>query len=284
MKVRTIPYGYKVENGKTIPDEGEARIVKRIFTAYINGEGLMRIADALTEEKVPVWEGNAVWSKNRIRRILSDERYVGGNGYPAILSDEMFIAAKKTARQKGFKAEPRQPLIEYLTQRVACGQCGSRLRRLQQARFNGSWNCPCGCVFGRSVTDNSILKKLEAVLQKVYRNKELLLAEAEGTFYVKTPEVIRYSNEIGRMIHSSEPSFSVTKNVILECAAIKFRACKERRFPIYTERVMKTFENAKAEDLMTLPFAENTVDSVIVGKSGDIIVRFMNAVEVRCGR
>ena len=36
--------------------------------------------------------------------------------------------------------------------------------------------------------------------------------------------------------------------------------------------------------LMTLPFAENTVDSVIVGKSGDIIVRFMNAVEVRCGR
>ena len=46
MKVRTIPYGYKVENGKTIPDEGEARIVKRIFTAYINGEGLMRIADA----------------------------------------------------------------------------------------------------------------------------------------------------------------------------------------------------------------------------------------------
>lgn len=63
MKVRTIPYGYKVENGKTVPDEGEARIVKRIFTAYINGEGLMRIADALTEEKVPVWEGNVVWSK-----------------------------------------------------------------------------------------------------------------------------------------------------------------------------------------------------------------------------
>ena len=46
---------------------------------------------------------------------------------------------------------------------------------------------------------------------------------------------------------------------------------------------MKTFENAKAEDLMTLPFAENTVDLVIADKSGDIIVRFMNAVEVRYG-
>lgn len=280
MKLRMIPYGYKMIDGKVMPAEQEANVVQRIFNEYVCGKGLKSIADSLTIEKVPILEGNAVWSKNRIKRILTDERYIGVDGYPAILADKIFIDAKAVSEQKSFTVEPRQPLIDYLTHRVVCGQCGARLHRLQQERFRGSWCCSRGCSCEKSVTDNKLLKKLERVLLWVYRHNELLLIEQEKAQFMRTPEIIRYSNEIGRMIDSLEPSFSVVKSVILECATVKFKASKENRFSIYTEEVTKTFEKSEMEDLMTLPFIEDTVSAIIVKKSGDVTVRFMNDAEV----
>ena len=35
MKLRMIPYGYKVNNGKVEPDETERKIAQRIFHNYI---------------------------------------------------------------------------------------------------------------------------------------------------------------------------------------------------------------------------------------------------------
>ena len=94
MKLRMIPYGYKVNNGKVEPDETERKIVQRIFHNYIIGKGLKTIADLLTSEEVPIFEGETVWSKNRIKRILVDERYIGSNGYPSIVEDNFFPALK----------------------------------------------------------------------------------------------------------------------------------------------------------------------------------------------
>ena len=48
----------------------------------------------LTSEEVPIFEGKTVWSKNRIKRILVDERYIGSNGYPSIVEDNFFPALK----------------------------------------------------------------------------------------------------------------------------------------------------------------------------------------------
>ena len=48
MKLRMIPYGYKVNNGKVEPDETERKVVQRIFHNYIIGKGLKTIADMLT--------------------------------------------------------------------------------------------------------------------------------------------------------------------------------------------------------------------------------------------
>ena len=61
---------------------------------YIIGKGLKTIADMLTSEEVPIFEGETVWSKNRIKRILVDERYIGSNGYPSIVEDNFFPALK----------------------------------------------------------------------------------------------------------------------------------------------------------------------------------------------
>ena len=98
--------------------------------------------------------------------------------------------------------------------------------------------------------------------------------------FEKTPQIIRYTNEIGRMIDAPQPSFSATKNMILESVAVKFRSCKENRFPVYTDHVVKAFENADENDLMTVSFISDVVDAILVNKEGEAIIRFVNDTEV----
>ena len=110
MKLRMVPYGYRMNNGKIIPDKNEATVVRDIFDLFIGGKSLKAIADSLTAENVLIFEGNTIWSKNRIKRILDDERYIGANSYPPILSDDLFVQAKKVSGEKGFTVEPCEDL------------------------------------------------------------------------------------------------------------------------------------------------------------------------------
>ena len=280
MKLRMVPYGYRMNNGKIIPDKNEATVVRKIFDLYIGGKSLKAIADSLTAENVLIFEGNTIWNKNRIKRILEDERYIGTNSYPPILSDDLFVRAKKVSEEKSFTVEPCSPLIGFLKRRVICEQCGEHCRRLQQERFRGRWNCIGGCTCEKSITDYKLLKQIEKILYCVYQHKELLLVEKEKVLFEKTPQIIRYTNEIGRMIDAPQPSFSATKNMILESVAVKFRSCKENRFPVYTDHVVKAFENADENDLMTVSFISDVVDAILVNKEGEAIIRFVNDTEV----
>lgn len=52
MKNRTVPYGYKYENGIIVLHPQESEIVKQICTAYLNGQSLLDIATTLNEQRV----------------------------------------------------------------------------------------------------------------------------------------------------------------------------------------------------------------------------------------
>ena len=111
MKLRMIPYGYKVDSGKVTPFDKEVIVIHRIFDEYIKGKGLKDIADELTTENIPIMEDMAVWSKNRIKRIITDKRYIGSDSYPSIFNDEVFVLAQKMSEPKGFTITPCSPLI-----------------------------------------------------------------------------------------------------------------------------------------------------------------------------
>ena len=88
----TSPYGYQKDPENKfhlIIDEKEAKIVKRIFRLYLQGNGLTKIAQILTKDKIPV-PGKArkirdnnktvlydSWKQTTIRRILNNQVYLG---------------------------------------------------------------------------------------------------------------------------------------------------------------------------------------------------------------
>lgn len=98
-----ITFGYKIENGKIVVAEEEAAAVKKIFSEYIAGKGLKAIADALNLKKVIYYNGDSVWSKNKVDRNLANEKYIGSEGYPPILTTEDFGQAQEKKRQRDSK-------------------------------------------------------------------------------------------------------------------------------------------------------------------------------------
>ena len=76
-KIRYIPYGYTMRNGRTVIAQDEAAVIREIFSAYINGASLQSIAELLTERKIPYSERTDVWDKARIARIIGNAKYIG---------------------------------------------------------------------------------------------------------------------------------------------------------------------------------------------------------------
>ena len=102
MALRMISYGYKMVNGILTVNDEEARVVVEIFRRYGAGEILKAIADDLTERGVIFYQEKNVWNKNMIARIIENKKYIGEDGYPAIVSDEDY--------EREFQSAPYSPL------------------------------------------------------------------------------------------------------------------------------------------------------------------------------
>ncbi len=153
--------GYdKDENGNLVINEKQAKVVRRIFSDYVNGKGTNRIAHELEKEGIPNWNGKAKWYESSIKKMLSNEKYKGeallqktytvdflskkrvvNNGevpqyyveesHPAIIEKEMWEAVQlEKARRQAFTEKYGLKRGDYATTdnpfavRVICGCCG----------------------------------------------------------------------------------------------------------------------------------------------------------------
>ncbi len=114
LKNRSIPFGYCMTNGKYALNAREAEAVRKIFADYIGGKSLKTIA---AEMQIPYNTGKAVWNKNMVCRVLENQKYIGENGYPQIISAEDFEQAayikveRNTYRKPAPQDEPQQAEI-----------------------------------------------------------------------------------------------------------------------------------------------------------------------------
>lgn len=79
IRVNTTKFvGYdKGEDGNLVINPQQAKIVRRIFRDFLQGETPESIARSLKEEGVPGWNGKANWYPTTIQRMLQNEKYMG---------------------------------------------------------------------------------------------------------------------------------------------------------------------------------------------------------------
>jgi site-specific DNA recombinase len=70
------PIGYTLDNGKLIAHEEQAKLVRRIFALYIEGNGMKQIAHILTREGIN-GNYNSLFSGAAIKYILENPAYIG---------------------------------------------------------------------------------------------------------------------------------------------------------------------------------------------------------------
>lgn len=116
---KTCPYGYqKGTDGRMVPDEETAPIVRKIFEWAADGANAAEITRKLYDLKIPtpaeykaskgknyhdISRTNGVWVFSTVLRILADERYIG-----------MYVAGKTIVSELGNRSHPRKDESEWV--------------------------------------------------------------------------------------------------------------------------------------------------------------------------
>jgi len=108
VRLRTIPFGYCIADGKLMLHEAEALAVRRVFENYADGHSYSEITLALQCEEIQYRPGVA-WNKHMVKRILEDRRYLGDGKYPAIMTMTDFEAVNsRKAGNPSCRPKPRE--------------------------------------------------------------------------------------------------------------------------------------------------------------------------------
>ena len=171
--------GYRYDNGvyKVVPDE--AKIVRRIFTEYLEGKGSNAITNGLNKDGIPSPFGGK-WCKNSIMKILRQYAYTGNlllqrfyvnnhlekkvltnqgekpmyhveQSHEAIIPLEMFERVQERIKQNShyYNTPGRTQTTYPLSGKIKCAMCGKSFRR--KTTPNGiTWVCSTYSYQGKS--------------------------------------------------------------------------------------------------------------------------------------
>ena len=192
-------YGYrKGDDGKPeiIPDQAE--VVRKIYDLFLSGTPVRGIQEYLNASAVPNINGESKWARSAIDSILTNEKYCGDvllqktyiddcinkkvkkntgqlpmylvqNHHEGIISHETFDAAQaEIARRSAGKSPSKKNAptgrsrysSKYaLSDRLYCGECGTRYQRCTWRNRDGSkrivWRCVSRVDYGNKYCHDS---------------------------------------------------------------------------------------------------------------------------------
>lgn len=216
---RKILYGYQVQNGETAIHPVEAITAARVFTIYEAGLSYQQIADTLNGEKVPFSQEAPLWNKHKVKRLLENPRYTGRDGYPALVSQDIFDRVQGLIREKtsGYTARKERPASKL---RLLCESCGGCFHRLAGPnRRTDTLYLKCGgCGALVTITDAALLN--EAARQIAEHNAPCTAD------YAPSEAAIRLTNAVNRGLeHPDKPEDVVS--LILQGISARYGCCPE---------------------------------------------------------
>ena len=162
------PYGYRNAGGgrlEIVPEEAE--VIRWVFESYLNGQGIVTIAEEMNRRGVPKKHGEAAWIPYAVACWLRNEKYTGNtlcqktfttgfpyisvknrgevdqfyieNSHPAIISQEIFDKVQALRKKK--KAPASAPSKFPLTRKMICGKCGATFYRTADRHGANNWVC-----------------------------------------------------------------------------------------------------------------------------------------------
>ena len=260
MRNRSIPFGYHYQNGIMAVHPQESQTVRTVFSAYLSGEPLSKIAAHLTAKLVEYLPGHWQWDKARVKRILDNTKYIGNGEYPPIIKEKDFQMAHQ---------------LTY------CHHCGCLMVRRMDSHMGHpvTWKCPqCGYFF--PLPDEEFKRRV-FLLQKRLVNKPLLAEKEEEAIPVTSMEARRLTNEIFRKLDSGNFSEDELVNLALQCAAENYQTINSARH--ITDRLTATLIHAGPLSAFDRELFQRTVSEIHLTRKGEILLKLQNGVFIEEG-
>ena len=83
-------YGYTIRDGRLEIQEKEAENIRKIFKNYLAGNALIKSADLVGLKK----------NSSSVKRMLTNEKYLGNDIYPKIIDRESFEKAGQMLKER----------------------------------------------------------------------------------------------------------------------------------------------------------------------------------------
>ena len=269
-KIRNILFGYRIENGKITAYAPEAKTVCRIFDMYASGYSLSRIAKVLNSEKVCYSITSSAWDKIKVSRILGNSKYVGNDGYPAVISREIYKkAAVIKASRKNIKANT-EPTI-----RVYCRECGSKMTKL--TRQGRKSLCCSACGYKVYITREELTSRFESLLEAISTNPSLLISNRQAEDAAIKPDLKLYElrKELSRQDFDQDEILAK----IFEIAEIDYNASVVGS-EISEKIIRKQIEQATADGKLPIEFIKERTEKVCLDRDGCITLRLTTGADI----
>ncbi len=279
-----------MQNGEITTNPTEVLAVVTIFSDYLAGHSLLDIAKRM---EVPYNEG-AVWNKNMVKRILENEKYLGTDKFPQLISEEMFRAANEKKSRKATSLCVLPEDMKIVRNLAVCKECGGRL-----FRKNELWDCRnSNCYrFQFQLTDRMLTGAVLTVLNSAIANPSLLeyggrrTAAGDllpyvpdgtsGNQYSPDAEIIRRENEIRHKMDAANPDYDCTKADILELAQLKYSRCAYSDTPQKTAVLRDIFADKEQLNTLDTGLLKSCAARISVSHFCTVEVELINGVTIK---
>ena len=278
MRNRSIPFGYQYQNGVLAAHPQESQIVQAVFSAYLSGEPLSKIAAHLTAKLVEYLPGRWQWDKARVKRILDNDKYIGAGNFPQLISEKQFQMAHQKKESASTNRQPVDEDIKLFKSLVHCHHCKGPMVRRMDARMEHpvTWKCP-QCGYFLPLPDEEFKRRVFLLQQRLVK-KPLLAGKNEDDIPVTSMEARRLTNEIFRKLDSGDFSEDELVNLALQCAAKNYEAITSARH--ITDRLTATLLHAGPLSAFDRTLFERTVSEIHLARKGEILLKLQNGVFV----
>ena len=272
-----------MQKGEIIAEPTVNQAVKDIFKLYLDGKSMSEIARQMSISQISYNGITFDWNKNMVKRILENEKYLGKDGYPALIDNETFNRANARKKSRATSVNEISEELQIIRSLTYCKECGHRLSRIGGNTQTDKWDCrniECSR-FNYRLTDNMIKDILLHILNAVIANPDLLDTDSEISAYTTNIKVKCQQNEINRLMDNPEIDSEKVKTEILRLAELKYDCCTYDESPQKTEYLKELLSDREQLNIIDYDLLKSCVSRILIGHFYTIEIEFINGVTIK---
>lgn len=293
MIQRHMPMGYKLVDGIIQLDELKAAVVKRIFVDYLSGISTHALAKRLTEMGLPNANNKASWNHGSIGKILENNKYLGDEFYPQMISMEIFEQVQKRRKERcdqlGRSIQPNSANHQYpFTGKLRCGECGEVYRKYIEHCGKPSeksfWKCKryiyknrvcCRCGF---ITDEQLEKAFLEAVNRIIARIQILDRKPKKESIPNNPEFNKLDKRIKELEAEGRYSSKELPALIYKRAQAYYKTAGIDDANYNTEKMKQAFSGRQPLAEFDEDLFRTVINQITVYADHRLVFEFINGL------